>query len=67
MASSYISVTVPRKDLSFFKKLSKSMGWSYVEYNPTDNEAYREAIDDIANGRVYSAQSAEEMMAQILS
>ena len=31
-----------------------------------DNDAYREAMDDIANNRVYSASSAEEMMEQIL-
>lgn len=66
MSSRYINVNIPRKDLPFFRKLSKNMGWEYSEYDTVDNDAYREAMDDIANGRVYSAASAEEMMAQIL-
>ena len=66
MMTNPIRVNIPRRDMPFFRKLSKQMGWSYTEYNPLDNEAYREAMDDIANGRVYSASSAEDMMAQIL-
>ena len=66
MATSFINVSVPRKDLPFFRKLSKNMGWTYFEYDPTDNDAYREAMDDIANNRIFTAQSAEDMMAQIL-
>ena len=42
------------------------MGWTYFEYDPTDNDAYREAMDDVANNRIFTAQSAEDMMAQIL-
>ena len=67
MATSFINVTVPKKDMPFFRKLSKKMGWAFSEYDPLDNDAYREAMDDIANGRVYTAQSAEDMMAQILA
>lgn len=55
-----------KKDLPFMRHLSKKMGWSYYEYSVTDNDAYREAMDDIASGRVYSVESAEDMMAQIL-
>lgn len=55
-----------KKDLPFMRHLSKKMGWSYYEYSVTDNDAYREAMDDIAAGRVYTAASAEDMVAQIL-
>ena len=67
MITNLISVNIPKRDLPFFRKLSRQMGWSFIEYDPLDNDAYREAMDDVANGRVYSAQSAEDMMAQILS
>lgn len=66
MSTTPVNVNIPRRDMPFFRKLSKQMGWSYSEYNPLDNDAYREAMDDVANGRVYNAVSAEEMMAQIL-
>ena len=32
----------------------------------TKTKGYREAMDDIKNGRVYSADSAEDMFKQIL-
>ena len=62
---SYFCINIPNKDMSFFRKLSKNMGWKYSEYNALDNDAYREAMEDIANNRVYSASSVEEMIAQI--
>lgn len=34
--------------------------------NITKTKGYREAMDDIKNGRVYSAESAEDMLKQIL-
>lgn len=36
------------------------------ELDPTDCDAYREAMEDVAAGRVYQAESVEDMMAQIL-
>ena len=36
------------------------------DFNITATPAYREAMDDIANGRVYHAANAKEMFAQIL-
>ena len=36
------------------------------EFDPTDCDAYREAMEDVAEGRVYHAESVEDMMAQIL-
>ncbi len=36
------------------------------EFDITATPAYREAMDDIANGRVYHAANAKEMFAQIL-
>ncbi len=35
-------------------------------YDPTDCDAYREAREDIDEGRVYHAESVEDMLAQIL-
>ena len=45
--------------------LIKSPG-SKDNFDPTDCEAYREAMEDVAEGRVYHAESVEDMMAQIL-
>lgn len=36
------------------------------EFDITSTPAYREAMEDIANGRVYHAANAKEMFAQIL-
>ncbi len=36
------------------------------DFDITATPAYQEAMDDIANGRVYHAANAKEMFAQIL-
>lgn len=36
-----------------------------TEYDPTDCEAYREAMKDVAEGRVYCYSSLEELKARL--
>ena len=36
-------------------------------FDPTDCDAYREAMEDVAEGRVYHADNVEDMMAQSLN
>lgn len=69
MTMSNLTVSIPKRDMPFFRKLSKSMGWKYSDaekYDATDCDAYREAMEDVAAGRVYHAESVEDMFAQIL-
>lgn len=74
MSSIILSIT-DESLLTQIKKacsLLKGVGNVKVVKSATDNhditktEGYREAMDDIRNGRVYSAQSAEDMFKQIL-
>ena len=71
MTINSINVSIPKEDMPFFRKLSKKMGWTYSDsetnkYDATDCDAYREAMEDIAEGRVYHAESVDDMFAQIL-
>lgn len=64
MTMSYLNVCIPKRDMPFFRKLSKNMGLKYTDtdkYDATDCDAYREAMEDVAAGRVYHAESVEEM------
>ena len=68
MTMSNINVSIPKRDMPFFRKLSKSMGWAYSDnaLDATNCEAYREAMEDVEAGRVYHAESVEDMFSQIL-
>lgn len=71
MTTNSVNVNIPKKDMPFFRKLSKNMGWTFTDAKPeafdaTDCDAYREAMKDVDEGRVYHAESVEQMMAQIL-
>ena len=65
---SRVSVSIPKCDMPFFRMLSRKMGWSYSDetFDASNCEAYREAMDDVKAGRVYHADSVEDMFAQIL-
>ena len=65
------TLTVPKADVNFFKTIAKKMGWSIKrnktkEYDITKTAGYREAMDDVKNGRVYHADSVDDMFKQIL-
>lgn len=68
MTMSSINVRIPKRDLPFFRKLSKSMGWTYSDtvFDVTDCDAYHEAMEDVEAGRVFHADNVEDMFAQIL-
>lgn len=68
MTMNSINVRIPKSDMPFFRKLSRKMGWVYSDntFEATDCDAYREAMEDVEAGRVYHAESVEDMFTQIL-
>jgi hypothetical protein len=73
LSTKELRVFIPKSDMTFFRMLSKKMGWLYTDvekdnkgFDATDCEAYREAMDDIKEGRIYSASDADDLMTQIL-
>ena len=56
------TINVPQMDVRRFKTIAKAMDWVVLPI-PT---AMAEALDDIRNGRVYHAESVEDMFNQIL-
>jgi hypothetical protein len=65
------TLSIPKSDVNFFKTMAKKMGWTVKrnktkEHDVTKSAGYREAMDDIKNGRVYHAESVDDMFKQIL-
>ena len=69
------TLTVPKDDVNFFKTIVKKMGWT-VERKKTATKSkkldvtktadFKAAKDDVKNGRVYHAESVEDMFQKIL-
>ena len=67
---SSITVNIPKKDIPFFRKLSRKMGWSYSDnekpaFDATKCDAYEEALKDIEEGRVNTYSSLEDFIAHV--
>ena len=65
------SISVPRVDLKRFRGIVKAMGWSITpapkaeEFDITQTEGFKEAMDDVKHGRVTKYASAEDMFKQL--
>ena len=70
-------LSIPKADVSFFKMMAKKMGWTVKrkrtdaaakpkEYDITKTAGYREAMEDVKHGRVYHADSVDDMFKKIL-
>jgi hypothetical protein len=59
-------VSVPRVDIKRFKGIVKAMGWSFTpepktkEYDITKTAGFKEAMDDVKNGRVTRYESLQD-------
>ena len=65
------TLSIPKADVNFFKTMAKKMGWTIKrnktkEFDITKTAGYREAMDDKKHGRVYHAESLDDMFKQIL-
>ena len=60
------TISVPRIDLRRFKGIAKAMGWDITpapkleEYDITKTAGFREAMDDVKNGRVTEYASLKD-------
>ena len=61
-----LQVTLPVADASFLRRQSRNMGWQVSTVRaPRKKGSLERAIDDVRAGRVYQADSVEDLMAQL--
>ena len=53
------TLSIPKTDTSFFRAITKKMGWT-AKKNRKNMSSYERSLDDVANGRVSEYASAEE-------
>ena len=61
-AMEQISLEVPSFEVSFLRTLSKKMGWKMKRHRKS---GLQQALEDVKAGRVYEADSVEDLMAQL--
>lgn len=59
-----VNISLPKSDMTFLKKLARNMGWE-ISAAPKLN-GVEKGLKDIEDGRVYKAENAEDLIAQIL-
>lgn len=61
-----LQVTLPLADASFLRRQSRNMGWQVTTVRaPRKRGSLERAIEDVREGRVYQADSVEDLMAQL--
>ena len=61
-----VQITLPREDASFLRRQSRNMGWQFTTLRtPRKRGSLERAIEDVRAGRVYQADSVEDLMAQL--
>ena len=61
-----LQVTLPLADAAFLRRQSRNMGWQVATVRkPRKKGSLERAIEDIRAGRVYQADSVEDLMAQL--
>lgn len=65
-ATRTVQITLPLVDAAFLRRQSRNMGWQITTVRPMRKKGSLErAIEDIRAGRVYQAESVEDLMAQL--
>ncbi|MCQ2228355.1 MAG: hypothetical protein MJZ13_01260 [Bacteroidales bacterium] len=59
-----ISLDIPKTDLSFLRKLARSMGWTEIK-TKSKKGSYQHAIEDIKNGRVTKYDSLDDLKKEL--
>ncbi len=57
-----ITLEIPSFEVAFLRTLSKKMGWKMKRHRKSGIE---QALEDVEKGRVYKAESVEDLMAQL--
>ncbi len=57
-----ITLEIPSFEVPFLRALSKKMGWTLKRHRKS---GIQQALEDVENGRVYKAESVEDLMAQL--
>ncbi len=57
-----ITLEIPSFEVAFLRTLSKKMGWTMKRHRKSGIE---QALEDVEKGRVYKAESVEDLMAQL--
>ena len=60
--SRQVHLSIPQSDYRFINTLSRKMGWTIHKERKSGMER---AMDDVHAGRVYQADSVEDLMAQL--
>ena len=61
-----VQITLPLADASFLRRQSRNMGWHITTVRaPRKKGSLERAIEDVQAGRVYQADSVEDLMAQL--
>ena len=61
-----VQITLPLADASFLRRQSRNMGWHITTIRmPHTQGSLERAIEDVRAGRVYEADSVEDLMAQL--
>lgn len=60
----HITLEVPSFEVAFLRTLSKKMGWTMKRQRKS---GIQQALDDVEAGRVYEANSVEDLMSQLNS
>ncbi len=58
-----VSLTLPNKDLSLLRALSKKMGWTMHVKRKSGIER---GLEDVRKGNVFKAENADDLIRQIL-
>lgn len=61
-----VQITLPVADAAFLRRQSRNMGWQISTVRtPRKSGSLERAIEDVRSGRVYQADSVEDLMAQL--
>ena len=61
-----LQITLPVGDAAFLRRQSRNMGWQVSTIRTSHKRGSLErAIEDVRAGRVYQADSVEDLMAQL--
>jgi len=61
-----LQITLPLADAAFLRRHSRNMGWQIATIRrPRKTGSLERAIEDVRAGRVYQADSVEDLMAQL--
>lgn len=59
-----ISLDIPKTDLSFLRKLARSMGWTEIK-TKSKKGSYQHALKDIAQGNVTQYDSLDDLRKEL--